>query len=149
LDVLALKYVVALHASCPFVFIGLQGHTVLVQTAVESVFIDGRGYTFSNPTPAPWIPCSHASLLAVAVQNNQAIQPKDLNVCVVCGYYSKSRAGMIQGLPAIDPAGGKRTMYLIPPTKTTAARLGVTWEPAECLLALVVPDGHSDAAGRR
>lgn len=56
------------------------------------------------------------------------------------GGCSRSRAGIIQGLPATDPSAGKRSLYLIPPTTTTAQRLGVVWEPEECLLALVLPE---------
>eukprot|EP00884_Botryococcus_braunii_P011555 jgi/Botrbrau1/203/Bobra.0022s0183.1 len=55
---------------------------------------------------------------------------------------SRSRAGIIQGLPPTDPAAGKRSLYLIPPTTTTAQRLGVVWDPAECLLALVIPERY-------
>lgn len=53
----------------------------------------------------------------------------------------KERAGVV----ALDPARGAppRTMYLIPPTEETCAKLDVVYPPADepCMLALVVPAG--------
>jgi activating signal cointegrator complex subunit 2 len=49
----------------------------------------------------------------------------------------KSRAGVVK-LPPL-PAVGTRVMYLIPPSEQACAALGMPQEPAECMLALVVP----------
>jgi hypothetical protein len=52
---------------------------------------------------------------------------------------SRSRAGVVKGLPAIEPAAGPRTLYLVPPSVSVAERLKVVWDHKECVFAVVMP----------
>ncbi len=56
---------------------------------------------------------------------------------------TRSRAGVVQGLPAVDPVAGPRMLYLVPPSVSVAERLKVVWDHKECVFAVVMPASFS------
>lgn len=77
-------------------------------------------------------------MLAPQHDAEQQTRQRGMFIDFINNLSSRSRAGVVKGLPAIDECG-PRTLYLVPPSVSVAERLKVMWDGKECIFAVVMP----------